>query len=1015
VCKECDKQFGDELAPALETSYDIVKKRLTGDVLGVSRGVEGAATIAVLTSARMFAKHWDWLSFVPTSWIRNSWFEKAMMVIDYHKLRNKYIRYTGLLWGSFLAATGVTYYKSRSTELTFVSSICGASFGLVLQKYMFEGVQLTYRRELRDRNVVSPIVKEWRDNNASRICKAAGIVGALYALAKLYQRLKRCNPQGSLEPRTQEEIDARDREANPYTQVCVRELPVSLESKCTTIDRLENIVSKNLVYGSVATKDKVLRVNCLFLKSNVVVIPTHYFVQDVLDVTFRKENPESCGGKFAVRLCKSASIQIPDTDLSICYSANGGSFKDILKYLPQENLGRSEFRMVYREKVGTLKYWKGLTEPCTVSTDPPGKPDRLFFLGGRYLKLSDVTFDGLCGAVVMSNGPGCAITGFHLGGRNGQAVGCYGVLKRQWAEEAIHKLSQIEGILLSGTAEVFEKQVLGVNIIEGTELHAKSPLNYMPHNSQVEYYGRCKGQSTSHSCVKVTKISESITDVCGVPNIYCAPKMKPEWYGWQLCLANLSVPALPYQHDLLEICVKDYKSAMIPLFRDPLWNDATPLTDHENLCGIPGRKFMDAIKLDTSIGFPLKGKKRPFVNELEPTLERPNNREFKPEIMDEINRCEDCYKRGERAYVIAKACKKDEVLAKPKCRIFYGNAIALTWLVRKYFLPILRVMQMNPLVSECAVGINSHGPEWERLHNYVFEHGEDRLIGGDYGKYDQKIPSQLLLASLRIMIDFARECNYSEADISVMKAMSGDLVYALIAFNGDLIGLTEGTHISGNSLTVILNGICGSLNLRAYFYTVNKPLSFESRIPFRDVVNLMTYGDDNIGSVSKKINNFTIKGISEFLAEYGQIYTMPDKESELLDFLPPEEFEFLKRKSVYCPKKGMHVGALVEKSIFKMLHMYMREKGKAISEQQACAENIDTALREWFNHGEEIYESRRQEMSAVAKIADIHHLTTMTEVSYDEKIKDWKYRYLGDGDDVDESRFSFDIMDAEEY
>jgi hypothetical protein len=39
----------------------------------------------------------------------------------------------------------------------------------------------------------------------------------------------------------------------------------------------------------------------------------------------------------------------------------------------------------------------------------------------------------------------------------------------------------------------------------------------------------------------------------------------------------------------------------------------------------------------------------------------------------------------------------------------------------------------------------------------------------------------------------------------------------------------------------------------------------------------------------------------------------------------------------------------------------------------------------------------------------------MTEVSYDEKIKDWKYRYLGDGDDVDESRFSFDIMDAEEY
>jgi hypothetical protein len=469
--------------------------------------------------------------------------------------------------------------------------------------------------------------------------------------------------------------------------------------------------------------------------------------------------------------------------------------------------------------------------------------------------------------------------------------------------------------------------------------------------------------------------------------------MQPEWYGWQTCLANMAVPALPYPHDLLTICVHDYKSDMLKLFRSDLWNSAKPLDDHENLCGIPGRKFMDALKLDTSIGYPLRGKKRPYVTELQPTIERPNNRIFSKEIMDEIERCENCYRDGQRAYTIAKACKKVEVLSKPKCRIFYGNPVSLTWLVRKYFLPIVRVMQMNPKLSECAVGVNSHGPEWEELHNHIYHYGSDRLIGGDYGKYDQKLPSQLLIAAIRIMIDFARECDYPEEDLKIMEAMSGDLVYSLIAFNGDLIGLTEGSHISGNSLTVVLNGICGSLNLRAYFYSQNVCDSLDTRIPFRSVVNLVTYGDDNIGSVSPKINNFTIKGISEFLGKYGQVYTMPDKESELLDFLPSSEFEFLKRKSIYCKKRGQHVGALVEKSIFKMLHMYVRQKGSPLSPEMASAENIDTALREWFNHGEEVYEKRRAELINVAKISGVYHLTNELNVNFEHRVELWRKKY----------------------
>lgn len=593
----------------------------------------------------------------------------------------------------------------------------------------------------------------------------------------------------------------------------------------------------------------------------------------------------------------------------------------------------------------------------------------------------------------MSETNGSVIVGVHLGGTAGTPRGVYGSITQQDLFDAFAALRKMEGVILSGEAGQFETTVLGVQILKDDPLHKKSALNYLPEHSQVEYYGSCPGRAVAKDSVKVTPISEHIVDVCGVPNIYHGPKLHPDWYGWQTCLSNLAVPAHPYSPDLLEIAIKDYKEPLLGVFQSDLWKNTCPLTDHENLCGIPGKKFMDAIKLDTSVGFPLSGPKRDHVIELEPTEEWPNNRVLEEALMDEIRRVRGCYRVGKRGYPISKAVKKIEILAKEKCRIFYGNALSLTYLIREYYLPILRVLQMNPLMSECAVGINSHGPEWQEFHEHATKFGMDRLFGGDYGKYDQKLPSQLIFAALRILIDFARECDYSEEDIRIMEAMTGDIVFAYIAFNGDLIGLTEGTHISGNSLTVIINGICGSLNLRCFFYSEYKPLTFEKRLPFRENVSAMTYGDDNIGSVKKGIDKFTIKGCSEFLKTYGQVYTMPDKESKLLDFLPEDEFEFLKRFSVWHPKLGVNVGALLDKSIYKSLHCFLREKNSPLTEENACAINIDGALREWFNHGEEKYEKQRVLMKEVANRAGISHMCTGLDSTYNDRVDEWNANY----------------------
>lgn len=994
--KQDGEEFGDVIIESATKATGIVKNRILGDFAGSGSAVEGVTSMALMMSARYFSKYWDWMCILPRSWVMQPSFKKIMMIMDYKKLRSTYIRKTCVMWGLAATSIGFLAYKERGSRYACTLGLGTATIALCATRQigMVEEIKRGYRKELLGRNVlgVSDSLQLWRDKHGPTMYKAMGVVGVLYALAKLYRRWTRMQSQGSLEPTSMQEIQQRDREGNPWTEPIKRELPFTTESHCIDTKTLSSVVSNNLVYGTImTTKDRKLMANGLFLRSNVILLPSHYFETDELKCTFRKENPEKSGGKFLCVLHKRQSILIPNTDLRICYAHSGGSFKNITRWLPTANMPTHEFTMLWRKIDGSMVVSGGRGIPKITSN---GVCD---FEGGEYHDLTINTYDGMCGAVLLSHGKGSTISGFHLGGRAQTNKGCYGHLSTHQYECAEILLRQIEGVIISGDSTKFDKQVLGVQVLEDRPLHPKSPLNWMPHESQISYHGSCPGQVSSKSDVKVTKISHLVMEVCGEPNIWRPPKMQPEWFGWQKCLSNMALPALPFCFDVLEVAIVDYKSGFDSVFDRDYIKSICPLTDHDNLCGRTGVKFIDAIKLSTAIGYPLKGIKRKYIIEHEPTEEFPNNRELEPIIMAEIRRCESCYARGQRAYTIAKACKKDEVLSKEKCRIFYGNPIALTFLIRKYYLPIIRIMQLFPLRSECAVGINSHGPEWQQFHDHVHKFGSDRIIGGDYGKYDQKLPSQLLFVALRILIDLARKCDYTKEELGIMEAMTGDIVYALIAFNGDLIGLTEGSHISGNSLTVILNGICGSLNLRCAFYSTYIPSSIESRIPFRDVVALMTYGDDNIGSVKKGIDKFNIKSASKFLEEYGQTYTMPDKESELVPFLKESDFEFLKRKSVFCPEKKQYVGALIEKSIFKMLHCYLYSKKCDYTEEWACAQNIDTALREWENHGEVVYEKRRIQMKEICKRDDrIRVLCTRLDVPYSQCVDEWRQKYDDD-------------------
>jgi hypothetical protein len=71
----------------------------------------------------------------------------------------------------------------------------------------------------------------------------------------------------------------------------------------------------------------------------------------------------------------------------------------------------------------------------------------------------------------------------------------------------------------------------------------------------------------------------------------------------------------------------------------------------------------------------------------------------------------------------------------------------------------------------------------------------------------------------------------------------------------------------------------------------------------------------------------------------------------------------------------------------------MRGKNCVETEEFACAQNIDGALREWFHHGEDKYESQRKKMIEVANRAHIAYLCSELDLTYDDRVQKWHTTY----------------------
>lgn len=1017
VCGECNKltstcecvvdlepQFGERLAAVIaskasETHLDFRKLKCKTEIK-----VEDLAVDTLLEGFKFFEEspYSHWTSWVPESFMDNDYVRAAILTAGKDIIGQSVKEYCYSLAAASLATTGVA--ASISRKLIVPTAVCCGVWSALCSAGIIEAKKNAYLEQLVEtRGALNSTFISARDKHVQYACGAFAGLSLLYSAAKLVQALRASlTIQGSLNPSSIEDIQNRDKQTNPWKEVAPTletDAPINHPTKVHT----ENCIQKSI--AQITIGDKIS--GAFMLKTNVIAIPHHFLPKSTQEACIMY-----CSRTIRFILNPTLTQRVGDTDLALVYVPNTGPLKD--------NTIRFSTNYPRQPLLCTMFGLKNNHTPFKSSIMwqfcPGVNNGYCVFNGSHYDMVGMDTFNGQCMSPVVADAQRQTILGFHIGGKEGTVRGCGMAISRPELTVALSQLNNLSNSFILGPQAVdIEDVVANRKIAISPNVHHKCPSNFIETTGSVEIYGSVTGRTTMKSMVIPTPISDIVEEVTGVPNTWGPPRfttpktlpngveIKESWQPWFASLDVCSQPSIGFDPAAVDVATSDYLGELKQCFDNQfsLWRtQMRPLNDVEIVSGIDGVRFIDAMKSSTSMGYPINGPKTNYLVDLPPTEENACPRTFTQEIWDLVQELEERADDGTFLNQIFGASLKDEPtpLDKEKVRVFQAAPIALQILIRKYFLSIARFLSANPLIAESAVGINAHGPDWHELAEFMAQFGEDRVVGGDYSKYDLRMPEQLTLAAFSIMIKIAQwSGNFTQQDVKRMEVIAHDVCNPLVAYNGTLMRFM-GTNPSGQNMTVYINGIVNSLLHRLAFndaypteerIKIGKELGLNRPATFRDMVCLSTYGDDAKGSVRTGYDKFNHCQMAAFLAANDMKFTMPDKTSDPVPFMSRFDCDFLKRKDRFDSELGVYVGMLDQASIFKSLHSIIRSK--VVTPEQVSVMNLAGASREFFYHGRDVYEMRQQQLLDIATKSGLPAIDL--NISYDQRVIDWREKY----------------------
>lgn len=976
--------------------------------------VEEATSEAVVKIAKDVSNsQWGkWTTYLPQHWFDNETVRSFIVnsrVATMHGelvdvLGENFYGTSALRWYVFLGILAF-HFNAKYTAGALLATTSIFNIFMYVAKLFFVR-SVAEDRLVEEHENCPELFKNVRDIWGHKIVGGIAAMTTLYGMYKLYKSLevKRQTPQGLLEPRTVADIKDRDAEENVWKKV--EHEKVVVDTQFSDPSHAEERVKAHTCY---ITLDKVYSCGQI-LQSNVVMIPYHVVTQarkrassnTVLLTCVRRETTH-VNSTFKKLVDLDSVVRVGEHDLALVNVDTTGSVKGVLDLYPQELPSQLDTaKYIGRDKEGALI--EDLVIECMFRKTDNGVKDAGLFsntlrkFDGLHYKFTGMESKvGLCLGTVLADKKMPYIAGVHLGGEVGN--GSVGVAATPLHGELLEAVKLLQNDIThfpaAAASDTFESY--GKQHLKAGETHDKSPLNFLEKGNFMSY-GPCPGGSTFMSAVQPSLLTGLVKTHFGVENKWGPPKGKgptgrETWHPWQASLAHSANPSIGVPEHLLRAAMKDY---LRPIMKELQQNkefyekEFKPLTEIEIVSGRDGQRFIDAMNMQSSLGFPLGGPKTKDLIYLAPNGEHICPRTLTPVHWKEFRKWKKLARQGKRGMLVFKASLKDEPtpITKTKVRVFQAAGMTLQLGMREQFMPCARFMSMHPIMSECAVGVNAHGPEMHQLFETIRKFGPRRGYAGDYSKYDLRMPAQLIYAAFQILIEMNSVFDaFTEEDRKYMEVLASEVACPMTAYNGDLIQLI-GSNPSGQNLTAYINSIVNSLLHRCALFD-----KFGTTLDFRSNVSIMTYGDDFAGSVRKWLNYGNLD-FADFCARHDMVVTSPDKETELTQYMDCDGIDFLKRKPRFDKELGVFMGAISEDSIFKSLHCNL--KSKTETKESVAAATCASALSEWFLHGREVYDDRVEKLRRVAEEANISKRVHGLYKTYDQRKEEWLKKYSHD-------------------
>ncbi len=522
-----------------------------------------------------------------------------------------------------------------------------------------------------------------------------------------------------------------------------------------------------------------------------------------------------------------------------------------------------------------------------------------------------------------------------------------------------------------------------------SSIHPKSPFRFLQDQGSMEYFGSFDFRDGLTSKVGDTLLKGAIIEATALdgPLAILDLTRPPMMRGFVPKHAMLQHAKQTYEmvdYGILQACEESFLTDVLSTLSQAELDLISPLDLDAAINGVDGIAYLDSMKRSTSAGFPwCESKMKHLVFKVDESGSKTDKVDITPEMHARYNLILERYAQTAQYHPVFRASLKDEPVPIPKAekgstRVFSCAPMDFTLVMRKFLLPVVRVMQRNAFKFEMAVGVQAQSYEWHRLYEHVTRYGKHRIIAGDYSKFDKRMSPCFILSAFNIIRELCMKAGYSTSDLAAIDCISHDVAFPTTDFFGDFVRFF-GTNPSGHPLTVIINSIVNSIYVR-YAYVLLKAEEVpqertevsqwrELLRDFRSDVCLLTYGDDNLMSVNEKNKFFNHSTMASALRTIGVEYTMADKDIASRPFIDISEATFLKRSFRFSKELDAMVGPLDHSSISKMLTRCVKNKNYVA--EQHMLQVIRSALDEYFWYGRRIFESRRQKFFDLCRDHDL--------------------------------------------